>query len=181
MKIAVLRSRISRGFKPKLRHNGDDADNNKFVEIVLDQKQHNIISYDQKDMISSVVVTDLPVHRRHPTSATAPFRASISRGDIQQGDVPTAAKKQCVRTNDIRNRNIEAPKRRTPTNRRRHRVSASFSSSVGRPHRDTYHIALQEKARSDRYDKLCRTTKGHRRHNSSVSVASRGRPRERPG
>ena len=178
MKIASRRSRVA-------KHVGEAPDEN--VEVVLEQKQHKIISYDKEDKISSVVVTGLPVLLGESSSSNV---ASVGTGTTQaaptssvKATIPTPPKKHYVRTNDIRSRNIEARPKRTPTNRRRHRVSESFSSSVGRPPRDTYQVTLQQKARSDRYEKLCKTTKTHQRSSSSVSiasVASRGRPRERP-
>mmetsp|Transcript_4933 Transcript_4933/g.14002 ORF Transcript_4933/g.14002 Transcript_4933/m.14002 type:complete len:154 (-) Transcript_4933:197-658(-) len=134
------------------------------VEVVLEQKQHKIISYDNEERISSVVVTpslllgEKTNNNVSQTTATTPKKFLVTS-----------------RTKDVRNRNIEAVKR---TNARRHRVSDSFTSSVGRPPRNTYHVALQQKARSGRYDSLCRSTKTHRRDSSTVST-SRGRARER--
>ena len=175
MKIASRRS--ARGVK----HVSEAPDEN--VEVVLEQKQHKIISYDKEDKISSVVVTGLPGPALLGESSSSNVSTTKNATASVQAAIPTPPKKHYVRTNDIRSRNIEAQPKRTPTNRRRHRVSESFSSSVGRPPRNTYHVTLQQKARSDRYDKLCKTTKTHKRNGSSgsiVSVASRGRPRERP-
>ena len=176
MKIATLF-----GLAREAEHVGDAPDEN--VEVVLEQKQHNIISYDKEDKISSVVVTGLPAPALLATSSSsnaANARTTETAPSSVQAAIPTTPKKQYARTNDIRSRNIEAQPKRTPTTRRRHRVSESFSSSVGRPPRNTYHVALQQKARSNRYDKLCKTTKTHQRSRSSASVVSRGRPRERP-
>ena len=146
----------------------DDNNPDENVEIVLEPKQqHKIISYDNEDRISSVVVT--PPLLLGETSSSA---ANVSQ-------TTTPPKKMILvtsRTKDVRNRNIEAVKR--PAARRAHRVSASFTSSVGRPPRDTYHVGLQAEARSNRYDKLCRTTKTHRRDHSMV-ISGRGRSRER--
>ena len=146
----------------------DDNNPDENVEIVLEPKQqHKIISYDNEDRISSVVVT--PPLLLGETSSSA---ANASQ-------TTTPPKKMILvtsRTKDVRNRNIEAVKR--PAARRAHRVSASFTSSVGRPPRDTYHVGLQAEARSNRYDKLCRTTKTHRRDHSMVNTG-RGRTRER--
>lgn len=146
----------------------DDNNPDENVEIVLEPKQqHKIISYDNEDRISSVVVT--PPLLLGETSSSA---ANVSQ-------TTTPPKKMILvtsRTKDVRNRNIEAVKR--PAARRAHRVSASFTSSVGRPPRDTYHVGLQAEARSNRYDKLCRTTKTHRRDHSMVNTG-RGRTRER--
>jgi len=146
----------------------DDNNPDENVEVVLEPKQqHKIISYDNEDRISSVVVT--PPLLLGETSSSA---ANASQ-------TTTPPKKMILvtsRTKDVRNRNIEAVKR--PAARRAHRVSASFTSSVGRPPRDTYHVGLQAEARSNRYDKLCRTTKTHRRDHSMVNTG-RGRTRER--
>lgn len=180
MKIASLF-----GLAREAKHVGDAPDEN--VEVVLEQKQHNIISYDKEDKISSVVVTGLPAPApasallaKSSPSNVADARTTETASSSDQAAIRTPPKKHYVRTNDIRSRSIEAQPKRTPTTRRRHRVSESFSSSVGRPPRNTYHVALQQKARSNRYDKLCKTTKTHQRSGSSVSVVSRGRPRERP-
>ena len=177
MKIASLF-----GLAREAKHVGDAPDEN--VEVVLEQKQHNIISYDKEDKISSVVVTGLPapavLATKSSSSNVADARTTETASSSAQATNPTPPKKQYTRTNDIHSRNIEAQPKRTPTTRRRHRVSESFSSSVGRPPRNTYHVALQQKARSNRYDKLCKTTKTHQRSGSSASVVSRGRPRERP-
>ena len=170
MKIASLF-----GLAREAEHVGDEN-----VEVVLEQKQHNIISYDKEDKISSVVVTGLPAPALLAKSSSSNARTTETAPTSAQAAIPTPPKKQYARTNDIRSRNIEAQPKRTPTTRRRHRVSESFSSSVGRPPRNTYHVALQQKARSNRYDKLCKTTKTHQRSRSSASVVSRGRPRERP-
>ena len=155
---------------PSKTNSGGADDNNpdENVEVVLEPKQqHKIISYDNEDRISSVVVT--PPLLLGETSSSA---ANASQ-------TTTPPKKMILvtsRTKDVRNRNIEAVKR--PAARRAHRVSASFTSSVGRPPRDTYHVGLQAEARSNRYDKLCRTTKTHRRDHSMVNTG-RGRTRER--
>ena len=155
---------------PSKTNSGGADDNNpdENVEVVLEPKQqHKIISYDNEDRISSVVVT--PPLLLGETSSSA---ANVSQ-------TTTPPKKMILvtsRTKDVRNRNIEAVKR--PAARRAHRVSASFTSSVGRPPRDTYHVGLQAEARSNRYDKLCRTTKTHRRDHSMVNTG-RGRTRER--
>ena len=146
----------------------DDNNPDENVEIVLEPKQqHKIISYDNEDRISSVVVT--PPLLLGETSSSAANASQTTRPPKKMILVTS-------RTTDVRNRNIEAVKR--PTARRAHRVSASFASSVGRPPRDTYHVGLQAEARSNRYDKLCRTTKTHRRDHSMVNTG-RGRTRER--
>ena len=173
MKIASLF-----GLAREAEHVDDAPDEN--VEVVLEQKQHNIISYDKEDKISSVVVTGLPAPALLAKSSSSNARTTETAPSSVQAAIPTPPKKQYARTNNIRSRSIEAQPKRTPTTRRRHRVSESFSSSVGRPSRNTYHVALQQKARSNRYDKLCKTTKTHQRSRSSASIVSRGRPRERP-
>jgi len=148
----------------------DDSNPDENVEIVLEPKQqHKIISYDTEERISSVVVT--PPLLLGETSSSA--------SNASQPPPTTPKKKVLVMrsTKDIRNRNIEAVKR--PTARRTHRVSASFTSCVDRSPRNTYHVGLQAEARSNRYDKLCRTTKAHRRDHSIVSTGRRGRTRER--
>eukprot|EP00561_Arcocellulus_cornucervis_P002286 CAMPEP_0185807390 /NCGR_PEP_ID=MMETSP1322-20130828/4981_1 /TAXON_ID=265543 /ORGANISM="Minutocellus polymorphus, Strain RCC2270" /LENGTH=162 /DNA_ID=CAMNT_0028503519 /DNA_START=238 /DNA_END=726 /DNA_ORIENTATION=+ len=156
---------------PSKTNSGGTDDNNpdENVEIVLEPKQqHKIISYDNEDRISSVVVT--PPLLLGETSSSAANASQPTKTTPKKMILVTS------RTKDVRNRNIEAVKR--PAARRAHRVSASFTSSVGRPPRDTYHVGLQAEARSNRYDKLCRTTKTHRRDHSMVN-AGRGRTLER--
>lgn len=76
-----------------------------------------------------------------------------------QVPIPTPPKKHHDRSKDIGSRNIEAQPKRIPTDR-----------SVGS--RISHRVTPQQKTRRNRYDKLCRSTRTHKRSDSSVAVAS---------